>query len=178
MKRFLIPLLILPLFVTSCTDSTTEPTVVLGKTTLADFLSNVGYRVWYDPGYENFPEVADQADFDAAVAIIAARINGAEGTYNAILVTKPNCGCQHTQREMPKVMKTLDAAGLPQENVDVWITDTRLAGIGDLTADHAIDVAPTFLITKDGVELGRIEINDDATDGAEIATRLATIFSS
>ena len=177
MKRLLLSLIALPLLVSACTDSPTATTVNLGKTTLATFLENVGYRAWYDPGYATYPIADDQAAFDAAVAIIAARLNAGEGNFRAIMVTKPNCGCQHTQREMPKIMKTLDAAGFPQENIDVWITDTRLAGIDELTDVHAMDVAPTFLIEQNGVELGRIEIRDDATDNADISTDLATIFS-
>ena len=176
MQRLLITLLALPILLVSCTDTPTATTVNLGKTTLDQFLSNVGYSAWYNPGFAAFPEASDQATFDAAVAIIAARLGAGEGTYKVIMVTKPNCGCQHTQREMPKVMKTLDAAGFKHENIDVWISDTRLAGLDELTADYAISVAPTFLVTLDGTEIGRIEIRNDATDNADIATDLAAIF--
>ncbi len=177
MKRLVLPFLVLPFVLVACSENTVAPTVDLGETTLDEFLENPGYQSWYTPGYEAYPSSIDQAAFQTAVDQISARLAAEEGNYSAILVIKPNCGCQHTQREMPRVMKTLDAAGLPHDRVEVWLTDTRLAGIDEIKDAYGIDIAPTFLIVKDGVETGRIEI-DEATNGAEISTQLATAFGS
>lgn len=177
MKRLILLLLAVPFILGACTDNTVAPTVTLGETSIDEFLENPGYLSWYTPGYEAYPQSADQAVFDAAVDQISARLSVEEAEYRAILVVKPNCSCQHTQREMPRVMKTLDAAGLPHSQVEVWLTDTRLAGIDEIKDAYGIDIAPTFLITRDGVEVGRIEIEDEATDGASISTELAAAFS-
>jgi len=176
MKRLILSLLAVPFFIGACTDDTVAPTVSLGETTLSEFLENPGYLSWYTPGYEAYPQAADQAVFQAAVDQISARLAAEQAEYRAILVIKPNCGCQHTQREMPRVMKTLDAAGLPHSQVEVWLTDTRLAGIDEVKDAYGIDIAPTFLIVRDGEEVGRVEI-DEATTGASISTDIAAAFS-
>lgn len=176
MKRLILPLLVIPFLFGACTDDTVAPTVQLGETTLAEFLENPGYQTWYTPGYESYPASSDAVAYQTAVDAIAAKLGSAEGSWKVLLVVKPNCGCQHTQREMPRVMKTLDDAGLPHEQVEVWITDTRLAGIDEIKNTYGIVEAPTFLVLKNGTETGRVEISE-ATTGAEISTDLAAAFN-
>jgi hypothetical protein len=138
-----------------CTDSPTATTTTnLGKTTLAEFRSNTVYNAWYTTGYDAYPEAGGKASFDANVAKISAAIDSAQHTV--VMAIKPSCGCQDTQREMPRVMKTLDAAGFPQENVEIYITDAGLRGIDDAKATYHITDAPTFIVLRNGVELGRI----------------------
>jgi len=161
----------------SCSENTVQPTVTLGKTTLSEFLTNAGYAAWYNVGYDAFPATADDAAFDAAVSRISARLNAGEGDYTMLLVVKPTCGCEHTQSEMPKVMKTLDEAGFNHDNIEVWITDRPLNGIDDIKDVYQITAAPTFLLVKDDVEMGRIVV-EEISVGAEISTSLADIFES
>ncbi|MCE2503528.1 MAG: hypothetical protein J4G05_05685 [Chlorobi bacterium] len=173
--RFLTStMVVLPLLMSGCTNSPTEPTVNLGKTTLGEFLQNPSYSAWYEPGYRAYP-TEDSAAFHHAVNRIADQINAGEGSYKMVMVVKPNCSCQHTQREMPRVMKTLDRARFLHENIEVWITDSPLNGIDEIKDLYRIGVAPTFLLLKDNTELGRIEV-EDTTSGVEISTELANIF--
>ena len=176
MKRFAVPLLLIPFLIGACSENSVAPTVNLGKTSLSEFLTNPGYQSWYTPGYEAYPLAEDQTEFQTAVANLSAAIAGEEPNFRVAMVIKPNCGCQHTQREMPRIMKTLDQAGFPQANVDVWITDTRLAGISEIKDAYGIAEAPTFLILKNDVEIGRVVITE-ATLGADVSTQIATAFT-
>ncbi len=177
MKRFALTLFVLPLIFAACSDSTVAPTVNLGETTLSDFEQNTGYQVWYNPGYEAFPLSEDQADFQTAVTDIQTMVAaGGEGAYKVIMVVKPNCGCQATKVQMPQVVKTLDEAGFAREDIEVWVTDNRLAGLDDLTSTFSVNAAPTFIVVKNGAETGRVVLDD--TIGAETATELAAAFGS
>ena len=118
-RSLVLTAVVLPLLMSACTNDPTAPTVNLGKIALEDFFLNPGYMVWYEPGYNAYP-TEDVAGFNDAVNRIKTRIDAGEGSYKMIMVTKPNCGCQHTQREMPRVMKTLDQAGFAREDIEVW----------------------------------------------------------
>lgn len=177
LRLLLLPFCALALFAVGCSETPTSSTVTLGKTTLAEFMTNAGYMAWYQTGYDVYPFTEDQAAFDAAVATIEANLGEVGADYQMLMVIKPNCGCQHTQREMPRVMKTLDAAGFSQDDIEIWLTDSPLNGIGDIKTAHSIDTAPTFLLLRNGVELGRLEV-DEEIPGADVATQLASFFDN
>jgi hypothetical protein len=133
--------------VSSCVDSPTATTPVkLGKTTIDEMMTNVAYKSWYEVGYSSYPDAAGQVTFDSSVAAIRASFD--PNLHSVVMAIKPNCGCQTTQLWMPRVMKTLDAAGVPRENVHIYITDTRLAGIDDIKTKYSITHAPIFLVVK------------------------------
>ena len=166
-------LCLLAVVMAGCEDTTpTATTVNLGRATLAEFRANTVYNAWYTTGYDAFPAAADKAGFDANVARIKAVIDSSQ--YTVAMAVKPSCGCQDTQREMPRVMKTLDAAGFPQDKVEIYITDAGLRGIDDAKTKYAITDAPTFIVLKNGVELGRII--EAPAQGKTIDQELADLF--
>lgn len=169
-------LCLLVCFMVGCEDQPSATTTTnLGKVTLAEFRSNTVYNAWYTTGYDAFPDPSDaaaKASFDANVAKIAGVIDSSE--YKVVMAIKPSCGCQDTQREMPRVMKTLDAAGFPQANVEIYVTDARLAGIDDAKSTYRITDAPTFIVMKGTRELGRIV--EAPALGKTIDQELADIF--
>ena len=157
MRLLALPLALIccALVAASCSNTpTTAATTNNGKTTLDSFLSNASYSAWYQTGYGAYPDAALAQQFDSNVAVIRAAFNPAEDTM--LMVIKPNCGCQDTQREMPAVLKTLDMAGIPHSNLLIYITDGRLAGIDAIRTRCNITDAPTFLLLRNGVEAGRI----------------------
>lgn len=133
----------------SCDESpTSSQTITIGETTIEKMLTQPGYRAWYDPGYSAYPDAASQRVFDSSVAVIRAAFT--PGVHKVVMAIKPNCGCQTTQLWMPRVMKTLDAAGIPHENLEIFVTDTRLTGIDTLERKYSYDIkaAPVFLVVR------------------------------
>ena len=172
---------VLPAIFAACnsTSPSTTQTDLGGPYTLDEFTKNSAYFAWYQTGYDAYPTAGTETEFNNAVARIAAVMNANESSYSMVMVTKPNCGCQHTQTQMPRVMKTLDQAGFLQENIDIYITDTRLAGIDDIKNTYSIESSeevPTFIILRDDTEIGRIEQGPNAESTVE--DDLANIFES
>ena len=144
------------LMLASCNDTPTSTTPTnYGKTTVDEFLKNTAYAAWYQTGYESYPMAEGKASFDNFVSTIKSSFDPAQ--HMVVMVVKPNCGCQTTQTWMPKVMKTLDAAGVPHENVIIYVTDARLTGVDqDAKTKYNITEAPMFIVTKGSTVEGAI----------------------
>lgn len=175
----LLSFVLLALLVASCDDTPTATTDQhLGKVAVDDFLADPRYSVWFDLGYGAYPgtDAAAKARFDASVETIRTSFDPSQ--HSILMVVKPTCSCQKTQQTMPQVLRVLDAAGVPHERIDIWITDARLAGFDEIKATHtpAITDAPTFIVMKNGVEKGRIE--DGPTAGKSVEEELAPFFAA
>jgi hypothetical protein len=175
MKRFSTLTLvgILALMFSACSDSPTTSTITLGKTSLDDFFANPSWNSWFQTNYSTYPDAASQDEFQQYVDEMKATIDPAE--HRMIMVTKPSCGCQDTRLWMPRVFKALDAAGFPRENIELYVTDARLAGIDELKAKYTINEAPVFIVLKNDVVKGRIDKAPDPADRVE--QELAQIFA-
>lgn len=175
----LLTLCLLALTVAACDDApTTTVDQRLGKMSVEQFRADPGYSIWFDQGYDAYPGTAGDARvrFDEKVAAIRASFDPTR--HSVIMVVKPSCSCQKTQQTMPAVLKTLDAAGVPHSKIEVWITDARMAGIDEIRGTHqpTITDAPTFIVSKDGVEKGRIEDLPEA--GKTVEEMLAPFFAA
>ena len=147
--------------------------------TVSEFTQNSAYDSWFTPGYDAYPPAEDTAGFRAGVNRINAVINGTESNYSIVMVLKPNCGCQHTQTEFPRLVKTLDAAGFPRENMQVYVTDSRIAGIDEIKAKYNLtstDQLPAFIVLRNDTEIGRIE--QEPSSNSTVESDLAAIFES
>jgi hypothetical protein len=166
----------LALVIASCTDSpTSTSTVNLGKTTIEAIQSNSAYKGWYETGYETYPSAAGTKTFDSSVAVIKAAFNPA--VHKVVMAVKPNCGCQITQIWMPRVMKALDQAGVPHDNVLVYVTDSHLSGIDDIKSQFNIRVAPVFIVTKNDAQVAMIDPTVDLPVNVSIEQALADAFA-
>ena len=165
----------LTLLIASCSDTPTTTTDAgLGVTTIEEMQKNSAYKTWYETGYSAYPDAAGQAAFTSAVETIRNSFDPAK--HSVVMAVKPNCGCQTTQMWMPRVMKTLDAAGIPHEKVIVYITDARLNGIDDATkSKYQITDSPTFIVLKDDQVAGRINVNPPV--GQTVEQVLASAFA-
>jgi hypothetical protein len=175
----LLSLCLLALTVAACEDApTTTADQRLGKMTVEQFRTDPGYSIWFDQGYDAYPgtDAAATARFDDKVAAIRSAFDASR--HQVIMVVKPTCSCQKTQQTMPQVLKTLDAAGIPHANIDIWITDARMAGIDEIKNTHQPTIidAPTFIVVKDGVEKGRIQ--DTPESGTTVEEMLAPFFAA
>ncbi len=164
------------LLIASCSDSPTSTITDtgLGVITIEDMQKNAAYRSWYETGYNAYPAAADQAAFSGFVDVIKNSFDPAQ--HSVVMAVKPNCGCQTTQMWMPRVMKVLDAAGVPHDKVMIYITDARLNGIDDaVKSKYKIEDAPTFIVLKNDQVAGRINVNPPA--GTTVEQVLADAFA-
>ncbi|MDB5033236.1 MAG: Thioredoxin-like protein [Chlorobi bacterium] len=147
--------------VASCTSSpTATTTTTLGQTTIEEFLTNTGYKAWYQTGYDSYPSTEGKTTFDQSVATIKSSFDPSRHTI--VMAVKPNCGCQTTQTWMPPIMKALDAAGIPHDHVILYVTDSRLNGIADaVKQQYRITDAPMFIVMNGDKVAGTI--NTDVT---------------
>lgn len=175
MKRILLPLVALvALALHGCTDApTTTTTAPLGQITMDEFMGNSSYQVWYQTGYNAYPDAGNTASFDSAVAIIRANFDSTQ--HSVVMAVKPNCGCQTTQLWMPRVMRALDAAGVPHSRINIYLTDNRLAGIDSVKNQYSIVVAPSFVVVKNGIAKGRI--NEAPPASRTVEQELADAFA-
>ena len=168
-KPILLSLSLLALLISACEDTPTSTTTPLGKVTVNEFVSDVRYSSWYPHSYEAYPGTDATAvqRFDNNVAAIRAAFDPA--LHSIVMVVSPTCSCKKTQQTMPQVMKVLDAAGVPHDKVQIWISDTRLAGIDELKSTHTpeITASPVFIVMKNGVEKGRIQDYPEAGKSVE-----------
>jgi len=166
----------LALVFASCTDAPTATTSTnYGKTTLDKFLENTGYRAWYETGYNAFPAADGQTSFNSAVSTIKSSFDPAQ--HMVVMVVKPNCGCQTTQTWMPRVMKTLDDAGIPHENLLLYVTDANLTGVdADAKTKYGITGAPMFIVVK-GTEVKGVIEPTTVTTQPPIEQDLASYFA-
>jgi len=175
MKRTLLALFALAaLAVHGCSDATTPTTQApLGEITMEEFLGNSNYQVWYQTGYNAYPDAASRPSFDSAVAIIRSSFDSTQ--HSVVMAVKPNCGCQTTQLWMPRVMRALDAAGVPHSRIRIFLTDNRLAGIDSVKNAYKIVVAPSFVVVKNGTDKGRI--NEMPPSNRTVEQELADCFA-
>ena len=177
-RSFLLSLSLMALLLSACEDTPTSSTAPLGKVTVAEFVGDVRYSSWFPHSYEAYPgtDAAAQARFTNNVAVIRTAFDSTQ--HSIVMVVSPTCSCQKTQQTMPQVMKVIDAAGVPHNRVEIWITDTRLAGIDALKSTHTppITASPVFIVMKGNVEKGRIQ--DYPDEGKSVEEMFASFFAA
>ena len=64
--------------------------------------------------------------------------------------------CHDSQREVPRLLKLLEMAGLGEENIKLIGLDYRKREPGGRAAEFNVRYTPTAIFTRGGVEVGRI----------------------
>jgi thiol-disulfide isomerase/thioredoxin len=64
--------------------------------------------------------------------------------------------CPDSRREVPHFLKIADSAGVPEGRIRLYAVDRSKKGPDDLTDKYGIDRVPTFIMLRDGREVGRI----------------------
>jgi tetratricopeptide (TPR) repeat protein len=145
MKRFiLLTVLILSAF---SVRAQKDPRL-LGICASADF-DRQPYAEWYKPNYENYSPNAE---------IIAQLKKSGPSAFTLKIVFGSWCG--DSKRELPKMMKVLNAAGFPEKNILlIGVYDSlevyKQAPEREEKGLHIYRV-PTFIVYQKGKEIGRI----------------------
>lgn len=124
-------------------DEAANQEILYGVATVEVF-ANLPFSQWYLSEYEQYtlsPEVLDSLNFnlnDISIKVVL-------GTW-----------CPDSRREFPRFMKVLTQLEFPLERLTIiGVNRSKIspeAGVNE----GFVDFVPTFIVYKDGVEIGRI----------------------
>src|SRR5688572_19873987 len=115
-----------------------------GKTDAA-ILADKATCTWYQPTYESYkPDAAAVTNLKKALP------------KDASFLVFGGMWCSDTQNLLPKFFKTLDEAGIPRKNVQLYLVDEQKNSPDKLEKQYGVNNVPTFIILQKGEEKGRV----------------------
>jgi hypothetical protein len=100
-------------FLISCSDSTTDPVdKTATKVTVEDLTTQPGFET-YETSYNTYIPDTDYVD-----SLMSVYKSSDDQFY---FYLKMDCQCNATTKLFPRMMKTLDAAGINHENINLYI---------------------------------------------------------
>ncbi len=120
--------------------------MLIGYTTRPAF-NDTSFSWWYDSEYKNYDVDIDalQPLFEDTTLIADVNITIVMGTW-----------CSDSRREVPRFLKIIDGLNFPQEFLTIYSVDRNKTMNGDSLEDLNIELIPTFIFFRNGIELGRI----------------------
>jgi thiol-disulfide isomerase/thioredoxin len=128
---------------TIITDEKSGKPMLIGFTTLEAF-NDTSFSWWWNSGYDIY-------NVDSAAA---SKLSYEMKNINLTVVM--GTWCSDSRREVPRFYKILDKISYPTEKVILINVDREKHGLADEVDLLGIDFIPTFILSKDGKELGRI----------------------
>lgn len=64
--------------------------------------------------------------------------------------------CHDSEREVPRLLKTLDASGLDVPQFTLFAVDRKKSDPEGVAEKHELKYTPTFILMRDGEEIGRV----------------------
>lgn len=145
MKKLLLFSLFISLAVISYAQK--EPQL-LGYCAASD-LTREPYATWFKPGYDNYIPTAD---------VVAQLKKAGPEKFTIKIVFGSWCG--DSRRELPRMLKVLDAAGFTKDNVQLLGVYDSMAVYkqGPNREEKGLNIyrVPAFLVYQKGKEVGRI----------------------
>lgn len=127
-------------------DAKTGDQIPIGFTPrdiLADTLYS--YHRWFNRNYSGY-------SIDTA---LTTQLKGAL-TDDIELLVFYGTWCSDTRRELPRLMKILDAVGFAQDRVKMCAVDRAKLSGDDVATRHKVKRVATIIVYRSGKELGRI----------------------
>lgn len=119
------------------------------------------YFDWFRRGYDNYVPNA------SALEVLRQKSNGISflvfgGTW-----------CEDTQNLLPVFVKVTDAAGISRNRITLYFTDRDKHSPEGLENQYGVTRVPTFIMVRNGVELGRITESVSQSIEADLADILS-----
>ncbi len=130
-----------------------------GRVTYQQFADSAGWKLWINTGYEINP--ADLEILRRELPVMTFRIYA--GTW-----------CGDSKHQVPDFFHILDEAGVPKEDAGYILLNRDRKAWKDLAGTDSIKRVPTFIVLKNGIEIGRITETPKSrleTDLVEIVTQ-------
>jgi hypothetical protein len=106
-------------------------------------LEEIPYETWYDSEYNDY--VPDQIVLDKIESLQDIEILICLGTW-----------CSDSRREVPRFLKILDALNVSTKQYDLVGLDRKKSAPDFEARQWNIEFVPTFIVLKNGLEIGRI----------------------
>ncbi len=107
--------------------------------------------VLFDPRYQEFctrfDTVAVATEFVELMKILQPDVE---------VVVFFGTWCGDSRREVPHLMKIMDAVGIDSSKVSLYGLDRSKKSLDGVTAEYSVEKVPTFIFLRDGVEIGRV----------------------
>ncbi|MCX8009752.1 MAG: thioredoxin family protein [Ignavibacteria bacterium] len=124
------------------TDEKSGKPMLVGLITRSVLESDTAFSWWFNSEYENY----------SVVDSLVMKINQDGLTITIVLGT----WCSDSRREVPRFLKILDKINFDKENLTLFAVDRKMKFEGFNSEKYNIEKVPTFILYKDGCELGRI----------------------
>ena len=111
---------------------------------LGNHIQDDRYREWYDREYKNY---LPDDDITGAIKDFVGGV---------MFETYMGTWCEDSRREVPRFYKVLDYVEFPAETMRLVMVDRDKQSGTDAEDGKNIHHVPTFILYKDGMELGRI----------------------
>jgi thiol-disulfide isomerase/thioredoxin len=129
----------------------------------------VGRDLFRTPPYRAFAAGLDTSLVEGQfVPLIKLSYEG----ERVVIIFGPWCG--DSQREVPKFLKLADAAGIEADSIRLYSVDRSKKSDDGITEQYQIERVPTFIIEKNGREVGRIVESPETTMAADLLSILAS----
>jgi thiol-disulfide isomerase/thioredoxin len=140
-------IIIIALFLGSSLFAQTDP-VLLGKIKKED-LMKAPYNKWFEKEYNSYETNKD---------VLAGLKKANRAGFSIQIFLGTWCGDSH--REVPRMIKVLEQAGFPAGKIELIAVNTgegvqKQSPTGEEKGKYIFKV-PTFIVSKDGEEIGRI----------------------
>lgn len=86
--------------------------------------------------------------------------------------------CPDSKREVPRFLKVADLAGIPPGRIKLYSLDRSKKSSDGLTQEFKIERVPTFIVLRNGKEIGRITEFPATTIEGDLLTILASGHSN
>lgn len=125
------------------TDETTGRKMLLGKTERNELYNDDSFD-WFMERYTVYIPVNSEVE----------KIRSASKGLKFIVFGGTWCG--DTRALLPNFYKVMDAAGIKDDDIELYLLDRSKKSGDGLAARHHIKFLPTFIVIKNGVEIGRV----------------------
>jgi hypothetical protein len=119
-------------------------TIITGTFDRSVLQSDNQCKIWFAQYYRDY-----QIDPETAAAI-----GGLQNDIRYVIVAGTWCG--DSKRELPRMFKILDSAGISDSKVTLFGVDRSKRSDDGITEQYAIHRVPTFIVLRNGSEIGRI----------------------
>ncbi len=128
----------------------------------------VDRSIFEEPEHDAFKTTFDTVHIDEQFAGMISEIKG-----DVDVTVFFGSWCKDSKRELPHFLKVADKAGISPEKIKLYGVDRTKKSADGLTEKYNIQLVPTIIFLKNGVEIGRITETPRTTIEGDMVTILA-----